>query len=164
MWQSDNDDDGNKGVRINFVMEGGNYGYRDEMTGAGWRARRTNMENDIPLRHWHLNDPGVVPNLVQTYAGSPTGILVYEGKLLPAEYQNQVIHADARGFISELAFKRGGRIEPHANPNTTWSQVNPGLPATRILAYGPPPTSGYTFPTFPRRAAAARRTDLPTRS
>ncbi len=29
-----------------------------------------------------------------------------------------------------------------ANPHTTWSQVNPGLPATRIQVYGPPPTSG----------------------
>lgn len=29
-----------------------------------------------------------------------------------------------------------------ANPNTTWNQVNPGLPATRIQVYGPPPTSG----------------------
>ncbi|MDI6625299.1 MAG: substrate-binding domain-containing protein [Brevundimonas sp.] len=29
-----------------------------------------------------------------------------------------------------------------ANPNTTWSQVNPGLPASRIMVYGPPPTSG----------------------
>ncbi len=36
LWQSDNDDDGNRGVRINYVMEYGNYGYRDEMTGAGW--------------------------------------------------------------------------------------------------------------------------------
>ncbi|HMB90825.1 MAG TPA: PVC-type heme-binding CxxCH protein, partial [Rhodothermales bacterium] len=33
LWQSDNDDDGNKGVRINYVMEYGNYGYTDEMTG-----------------------------------------------------------------------------------------------------------------------------------
>jgi phosphate transport system substrate-binding protein len=29
-----------------------------------------------------------------------------------------------------------------ANPHTLWSQVNPGLPATRIQVYGPPPTSG----------------------
>src|SRR6266404_4187734 len=36
LWQSDNDDDGNRGVRINFVMEHGNFGYADEMTGAGW--------------------------------------------------------------------------------------------------------------------------------
>jgi putative membrane-bound dehydrogenase-like protein len=32
LWQSDNDDDGNRGVRINYVMEYGNYGYTDEMT------------------------------------------------------------------------------------------------------------------------------------
>ena len=37
LWQSDNDDDGNQGVRINYVMEYGNYGYTDEMTGAGWQ-------------------------------------------------------------------------------------------------------------------------------
>lgn len=95
LWQSDNDDDGNKGVRINYVLPYGNYGYQDEKTGAGWRAYRTNMETEIPLRHWHLNDPGVVPNLLQTGAGSPTGILVYEGKLLPATFQNQMIHSDA---------------------------------------------------------------------
>src|SRR5882724_8935628 len=36
LWQSDNDDDGNFGVRINYVMEYGNFGYADEMTGAFW--------------------------------------------------------------------------------------------------------------------------------
>ena len=95
MWQSDNDDDGNRSTRINYVMDYGNYGFKDEMTGQDWRARRINMEDSVYQQHWHLNDPGVVPNLLQTYAGSPTGILVYEGKLLPEEYQNQVIHSDA---------------------------------------------------------------------
>lgn len=95
MWQSDNDDDGNRSTRMNFVMDYGNYGFKDEMTKADWRTRRVNLEDSVWRQHWHLNDPGVVPNLVQNYAGSPTGILVYEGKLLPAEYQNQVIHADA---------------------------------------------------------------------
>ncbi|HET8854526.1 MAG TPA: PVC-type heme-binding CxxCH protein, partial [Salinimicrobium sp.] len=94
MWQSDNDDDGNKGTRINYVMDYGNYGYTDEMTGAGWRANRTNIEKEIPLQHWHLNDPGVVPNVLQTGAGSPTGILVYEGRLLPKVFWDQMIHAD----------------------------------------------------------------------
>ncbi len=94
LWQSDNDDDGNKGTRINYVMEGGNYGYRDEMTGAGWSARRTNLEKEIPLRHWHLNDPGVVPNLLQTGSGSPTGITIYEGTLLPKIFYGQMIHAE----------------------------------------------------------------------
>ena len=94
MWQSDNDDDGNRGVRINYVMEYGNYGYTDEMTGAGWQSPRTNMEDSIPLRHWHLNDPGVVPNLLQTGSGSPTGMVVYEGSLLPEKFRNQMIHCE----------------------------------------------------------------------
>lgn len=95
LWQSDNDDDGNKGVRINAVFEHGNYGYVDEMTGEGWYVNRTNIEKEIPLRHWHLNDPGVVPNLLQTGAGSPTGMIIYEGNLLPSIFQNQMIHTDA---------------------------------------------------------------------
>ena len=93
--ESDNDDDGNKGVRINAVFEHGNYGYVDEMTGEGWSVNRTNIEKEIPLRHWHLNDPGVVPNLLQTGAGSPTGMIIYEGNLLPSIFQNQMIHTDA---------------------------------------------------------------------
>ncbi len=95
MWQSDNDDDGNKGVRINYVMEFGNFGFTDEMTGAGWQSKRTNLETEIPLRHWHQNDPGTVPNLLQTGGGSPTGILVNEGTGLGAQFTNQVIHCDA---------------------------------------------------------------------
>lgn len=95
LWQSDNDDDGNKGVRINYVMEFGNYGYTDELTHASWRVNRTNIEDSIPFRHWHLNDPGVVPNLIQTGAGSPTGITVYEGRALPKVFWDQVIHCDA---------------------------------------------------------------------
>lgn len=95
IWQSDNDDDGNKGVRINYVMPYGNYGYRDEMTGAGWGDKRSNLETEIPLRHWHLNDPGVVPNLLQTGAGSPTGLCIYEGDLLPEPFRGQMIHCDA---------------------------------------------------------------------
>jgi putative membrane-bound dehydrogenase-like protein len=94
VWQSDNDDDGNRGVRINYVMEGGNFGYTDEMNGSGWQAKRTNIETEIPLRHWHLNDPGVVPNLLQTGGGSPTGICSYEGTLLPKEFHNQIIHCE----------------------------------------------------------------------
>lgn len=94
LWQSDNDDDGNRGTRINFVMEFGNYGYRDELTHDTWRVQRTGLEDEIPLQHWHLNDPGVVPNILQTGAGSPTGICVYEGDLLPTPFRNQIIHTD----------------------------------------------------------------------
>lgn len=106
LWQSDNDDDGNKGVRINYVMEFGNYGYSDEMTGAGWQSARLGIESEIPQRHWHQNDPGVIPNLLITGAGSPTGIQVYEGDLLPSIFRGQPIHCDAgpnvvRGYITQ---------------------------------------------------------------
>ncbi|MFM7604392.1 MAG: PVC-type heme-binding CxxCH protein, partial [Prosthecobacter sp.] len=106
MWQGDNDDDGNKGVRINYVMEFGNYGYADEMTGAGWQTPRIGWESEIPQRHWHQNDPGVVPNMLMTGAGSPTGMQVYEGDLLPSIFHGQPIHCDAgpnvvRGYITQ---------------------------------------------------------------
>jgi putative membrane-bound dehydrogenase-like protein len=106
MWQSDNDDDGNKGVRINYVMEFGNYGYSDEMTGEGWQVPRIGWESEIPQRHWHQNDPGVVPNMLMTGAGSPTGMQVYEGDLLPSIFHGQPIHCDAgpnivRGYITQ---------------------------------------------------------------
>lgn len=94
MWQSDNDDDGNKGVRINYVMEYGSFGYKDEMTHASWNVDRTNLESEIPKRHWHLNDPGTMPNLLQTGSGSPTGMIVYEGNLLPKIFQGQMIHCE----------------------------------------------------------------------
>lgn len=101
LWQSDNDDDGNRGVRINCVMEFGNFGYADEMTGAAWRIPWSKAqdkgapESERIFYEWHQYDPGVVPNLLHTGAGSPTGICVYEGKLLPTVFQNQVIHCDA---------------------------------------------------------------------
>jgi hypothetical protein len=53
------------------------------------------MHEEIPLRHWHLRDPGVVPNLLNTGAGSPTGICLYEGRLLPEVFWDQIIHCDA---------------------------------------------------------------------
>ena len=101
LWQSDNDDDGNRGVRINYVMEFGNFGYTDELTGAGWgkaweEAKKKGAGEDLrPFYHWHQDDPGVVPNLLQTGNGSPTGITVYEGKLLPKIFQGQMVHCDA---------------------------------------------------------------------
>ncbi|HUR47836.1 MAG TPA: PVC-type heme-binding CxxCH protein [Candidatus Saccharimonadales bacterium] len=101
LWQSDNDDDGNRGVRINYVMEHGNFGYTDEINGAswgtGWKKAQAKgaSESEKPSYHWYQQDPGVVPNLLQTGNGSPAGICIYEGNLLPEVFQNQVIHCDA---------------------------------------------------------------------
>lgn len=95
IWQSDNDDDGNYAVRLNYILEFGNYGYRDEMTGASNQAPRTGRSKEIPERHWHQNDPGAAPNLHIAGAGSPTGITVYEGRLLPREFWDRVLYTDA---------------------------------------------------------------------
>jgi putative membrane-bound dehydrogenase-like protein len=101
LWQSDNDDDGNRGVRINYVMEYGNYGYVDESSGESWpaawakaKAKGVPEESKV-FYEWHQHDPGVVPNLLHTGAGSPTGIIFYEGNLLPAAFRNRMIHCDA---------------------------------------------------------------------
>ncbi len=109
IWQSDNDDDGNRGVRINYVLPFGNYGYRDALDGSGWRDYRSGWAEDIPSRHWHQNDPGVVPNLLHTGAGSPTGICIYEGNHLPSVFQGQMLHCDAGpNIVRSYPVKKSG--------------------------------------------------------
>lgn len=77
---SDNDDDGNQQTRICYVMPGGNYGYYPRGPGQS---------------HWHEEQPGVVPKILRTYFGSPTGMCIYEGTLLPKKYWGQPLHTDA---------------------------------------------------------------------
>jgi putative heme-binding domain-containing protein len=80
VFVSDNDDDGSQQTRICYVMPGGNYGYHPRGRGES---------------HWHEEQPGVVPKILRTYFGSPTGMCVYEGKLLPKKYWGQLLHTDA---------------------------------------------------------------------
>jgi putative membrane-bound dehydrogenase-like protein len=94
-WQSDNDDDGNQGVRINYLMEGGNYGYVGPKGSSWGRDQSSYPAQTRQEAHWHQRDPGVVPNLLMTGAGSPCGICVYEGDLLPEAFQGAILHADA---------------------------------------------------------------------
>jgi putative membrane-bound dehydrogenase-like protein len=106
MWQADQGEPGNEGDRVSYVMENGNFGYIDEMNGNSWRVNRTNLEDEIPRRHWHQNDPGVVPNLLETGSGFPMGMTIYEGDLLPRKFWDQILLADAgqnavRGFPVE---------------------------------------------------------------
>lgn len=80
IFVSDNDDDGNQQTRICYVMPGGNYGYHPRGPGQ---------------THWHEEQPGVVPKVLRTYFGSPTGMCIYEGTLLPKKYWGQPLHTDA---------------------------------------------------------------------
>ena len=86
VWQTDNDDDGNQWTRVNYVMEGGNFGY----WGPGGRKWREDKGS-----HFHSELPGVVPNIARTGPGAPTGLVVYEGSLLPDRYRGQLIHSEA---------------------------------------------------------------------
>ncbi len=109
VWQSDNDNDGSYACRLNYMLEFGNYGYRDEFTGAGNQAVRTGQHEEVPHSHWHRNDPGVVPNLLITGAGSPTGITAYEGRLLPREFWDQILATDAGpGVLRGIRTKKDG--------------------------------------------------------
>ena len=100
VWQSDNDDDGNEAVRLSYVMTGGNYGYLDELTGERWQKSRIGQHPRKGKRHWHFNDPGSAPNVIELGNGAPTGVTVYEGKLLPGPFQNQVLFCDAGPHVT----------------------------------------------------------------
>ena len=80
VFVSDNDDDGSQQTRICYVMPGGDYGYHPRGPGQS---------------HWHEEQPGVVPKILRTYFGSPTGMCVYEGTLLPKKYWGTLLHTDA---------------------------------------------------------------------
>lgn len=86
IWQTDNDDDGNAWTRANYVMPGGNYGFRGPR-GRSWREDRGT--------HFHDELPGVVPNILRLGPGSPCGLVVYEGTLLPSKYRGHLLHAEA---------------------------------------------------------------------
>jgi len=92
-FTSDNDDDGNRGSRVIWVMDGGHYGYRT--TGSA--------------RHWGEDTPGPVPKLVGTGNGSPCGIMVYEGGALPEEYRDSIFEAEAGPrVINSFPIRRHG--------------------------------------------------------
>ena len=79
VFVSDNDDDGQQQTRICYVMPGGDYGYQ------------------LPhkVSHWNEEVPGIVPKVLRTYFGAPTGMCFYEGTLFPKKYWGQPLHTDA---------------------------------------------------------------------
>jgi putative membrane-bound dehydrogenase-like protein len=79
VFSSDNDDDGNRGSRTAWIMEGGQYGYHDPRSS----------------RHWAEEFPGIIPKIVGTGNGAPGGLTVYEGALLPPECFQAVLQVDA---------------------------------------------------------------------
>jgi putative membrane-bound dehydrogenase-like protein len=117
IWQTDNDDDGNAWVRLNYVMEGGNFGYWGP-GGRSWREDRGT--------HFHSELPGVVPNILRLGAGAPCGLIVYEGQLLPKRYRGHLLHAEAGGrwintyFIQPEGAGYTAKVEATVSAADTW--------------------------------------------
>jgi len=117
IFQTDNDDDGNAWTRLNYLMEGGNYGFRGPLNRT-WREDHGT--------HFHAELPGVVPNIARLGAGAPCGLIVYEGTLLPEKYRGQLLHAEAGKRIIasyELSGEGAGystRTEPLVTASDPW--------------------------------------------
>lgn len=94
MWQNDNDDDGNKGVRVSWLMEGGNMGYFSSDGTRGWKLDRRPDQGTVTA-HWHQEDPGVLPMGDSTGAGSPTGVAFNESDLLGEKYRGMLLACEA---------------------------------------------------------------------
>jgi putative membrane-bound dehydrogenase-like protein len=93
VFASDNDDDGNRGSRVVWIMDGGVYGYRTPGS----------------PRHWGEEVPGNIPKLAGTGNGSPCGVMVYEGELLPEPYHGALLEAEAGPrVINAFPLKRTG--------------------------------------------------------
>ncbi|MCF0042488.1 PVC-type heme-binding CxxCH protein [Dyadobacter fanqingshengii] len=93
MWQNDNDDQVIT-CRVSFLPENGNAGYFSADGTRYWQADRRPGQ-DIFTTHWHQDDPGVMPAGDNSGAGSPTGIVYYEGDALGKNYRGTLLSCEA---------------------------------------------------------------------
>jgi putative membrane-bound dehydrogenase-like protein len=93
MWQNDNDDQV-VACRTSWIMEGGNMGYFSQDGTRFWQGDQRPGQ-DIPTAHWHQEDPGVIPAGDISGAGSPTGMVFYEGDQLGEKYRGMLLSAEA---------------------------------------------------------------------
>jgi putative membrane-bound dehydrogenase-like protein len=93
MWQNDNDDQV-VACRTSWLMEGGNAGYFSNDGTRYWQGDQRPGQ-PIPVAHWHQEDPGVMPAGDITGAGSPTGVVMYEGDQLGPQYRGMLLSAEA---------------------------------------------------------------------
>ena len=128
LWQNDNDDQV-VACRTSWLMEGGNAGYFSEDGTRYWNADQRPWQ-DVFTAHWHQDDPGVMPAGDKTGAGSPTGVVVYEGDELGEKYRGMLLSADAgRNVIFGYQPKikgAGYALGARSNFITSVANDNPG--------------------------------------
>jgi putative membrane-bound dehydrogenase-like protein len=93
LWQNDNDDQV-VACRTTWIMESGNAGYFSTDGTRYWQADQRPGQ-DTFTAHWHQEDPGVMPAGDKTGAGSPTGVVVYEGDAFGEKYRGMLLSAEA---------------------------------------------------------------------
>lgn len=93
MWQNDNDDQV-VACRTSWLMEGGNMGYFSQDGTRYWQGDQRPGQT-VPTAHWHQEDPGVVPAGDISGAGSPTGMVFYEGDELGSNYRGMLLSCEA---------------------------------------------------------------------
>jgi putative membrane-bound dehydrogenase-like protein len=117
VWQTDNDDDGNAWVARQLRDAGRQF----RLLGSGRTQVAGGQGVTFPCR-----ESGVVPNIQRTGAGSPTGLVVYEGKLLPEKYRGQLLHSEAgKRLINTYFLSPDGagyslKIEDTVSAADTW--------------------------------------------
>ena len=128
IFTSDNDDDGNRGCRVIWVMDGGHYGYHTPGS----------------PRHWGEEVPATCPSSSAPATAAPAGIMVYEGDLLPKEYHGSVLEADAgTRQINFFPLTRNGASLPHRLQGVP-RERRPLVPSHRRA---PRPTARSSWPT-----------------
>jgi putative membrane-bound dehydrogenase-like protein len=93
MWQNDNDDQV-LACRTSWLMEGADVGFFSKDGTRYWQADQRPGQ-PIPVAHWHQDDPDVQPVGDITGAGSPTGMVFYEGDQLGPNYRGMLLSCEA---------------------------------------------------------------------
>jgi len=93
LFQNDNDDQV-VACRTTWLMQYANAGFSSSDGKRGWNADRR-PDQSIPIAHWHQDDPGILPMGDLYGAGSPTGMVVYEGDALGDAFRGAVLSCEA---------------------------------------------------------------------
>ncbi|MEZ6076931.1 MAG: hypothetical protein R3C56_15065 [Pirellulaceae bacterium] len=93
VFQNDNDDQV-VACRTTWLMQYANAGYSSADGKRSWQADRR-PDQSTPIAHWHQADPGVIPYGDLYGAGSPTGMVVYEGDAFGEDMRGILLSCEA---------------------------------------------------------------------
>ncbi len=93
VFQNDNDDQV-VACRTTWLMQYANAGYSSADGKRSWQADKRPGQS-VPMAHWHQDDPGVIPFGDLYGAGSPTGMVVYEGDSLGENLHGALLSCEA---------------------------------------------------------------------